>query len=163
VTWLNHNSGAIQALATLVLVLITAGYALVTHRSLREAHRTYSAYVYSSLAEGSRQMQQMLFESPELRPYFYEGLEPPEDAITRGRLLSLSEMFADHVEDIAINSQVLEEYRLQNWVQSMADFFWSSPVLQEFLEDNAHYYGPMYELFDEYGIDLPPAGRRTGQ
>ena len=35
---------------------------------------------------------------PELRVYFYEGMELPEDATTRARVLALAELMADAVQ-----------------------------------------------------------------
>jgi len=41
--WLNANSPAVQAVATTVLVLLTAYYALITHRLLKQARQSANA------------------------------------------------------------------------------------------------------------------------
>ncbi len=42
-TWLNANAGAVQAITTFVLVVITAGYTLLTHRLARSSEEAVSA------------------------------------------------------------------------------------------------------------------------
>jgi hypothetical protein len=49
VTWLNDNSGAVQAAATVVLMAITGYYALLTRQLVRETVKSQRPYVYFEL------------------------------------------------------------------------------------------------------------------
>lgn len=58
VDWLNDNSAAVQAVTTVVLVIVTGYYAALTRRMVREAERSQRPYVYFELfGEGGNYLE----------------------------------------------------------------------------------------------------------
>jgi hypothetical protein len=67
IDWLNADAGAVQAMATLVLVAITAWYANLTLRLARSAERTELAGKQQSARAASRAAEELLRDVSEFR------------------------------------------------------------------------------------------------
>jgi hypothetical protein len=67
IDWLNANAGAVQAMATIVLVAITAWYAHLTLRLARSAERTELAGQQQSAWAASRAAEELLRDVAEFR------------------------------------------------------------------------------------------------
>jgi hypothetical protein len=113
--WLDSHSGSAQAIATLVLVAITAYYAWVTRMLVRETRTTLLASARATLQSRMDHMSEMMIANPGL----FQGLDEPADVngIQYDGRFHFANMFVS----------ILEEAHTQYAVEhSMPDDDWSA-------------------------------------
>jgi len=96
-------------LATLIAGLVTAAAVAGSVLFLaRQTSQSVDQFLVANELAGARAMAQgyelwdrvitCFIEYPELREYFYEGVELPEDSTTRARVLAVTELIGDTLQ-----------------------------------------------------------------
>jgi hypothetical protein len=97
-------------------------------------------------------------EYPELRQYFYEGVEVPEDPTTRARVLAMTELIGDALQsthwlyegkDVALLRSMDPELDPgADWDHWIGDILTTSPALRSFVRENPHMYPKLTRTLD---------------
>ena len=87
---------------------------------------------------------------PELRQYFYEGVEPPEDSTARARVLAMAELIGDALQsahwlyqgkDVALLGAVDPTLDIRvDWDGWTEKILRMSPVMRSFVRENPLMY-----------------------
>jgi hypothetical protein len=156
-------------LATLIAGLVTAaavaGSVLFLARQTSQSVHQFS--VANELA-GARAMAQgyelwdhvidRFIDFPELRQYFYDGVEVPEDSTARARVLAMTELIGDALQsthwlyegkDVALVRSVDPELDPgADWHQWIRSILTTSPALRSFVRENPHMYPQLTRTLD---------------
>ena len=106
--WLDAHSGSVQALATLVLVALTAYYAWASRALVRETHATLAATARMTLQGRLDRISELFLRDPELWGSLDEPPvdgEPPDRRFHVSNLLVavLEEAYTQHTVDGAMS------------------------------------------------------------
>ena len=95
---------------------------------------------------------------PELRQYFYEGVELPEDPTARARVLAMTELIGDALQsthwlykgkDVALVGSVDPELEiLVDWDGWTEKVLTTSPVMRSFVRENPLMYPHLTRTLD---------------
>lgn len=152
-------SAVIQGVISL-LSLITIGLTVVlVVRQTREMARQsiYSAYatagsIYKDVAVQMMAIDRLFYENPAMRPYFYEGAEPPDDPLEAARVKSLAELFMDFLDMVIVLETTTPPQLAIPWVEYedyFRDIYRTSPVIRRFYAENRDWYDvKVRDLFD---------------
>ena len=92
-----------------------------------------------------------LIQNPNLRPYFYENKNLPEEDSNRQAVLLLSIMYLDFFEYLLISEKKMADawdWSKETWNTWIIDMFKKSCVLRESIEQNSSWYTKeLYELY----------------
>ena len=122
-----------------------------TREAIRHLHESLSIFV----------------DSPELRPYFCGGAQPPSDLLERERVDALAEMLADCIEASLSAARELPVFGSANegdWEAYATRLFRSSPALRHFVGQGED-WPILSSLLDSLGVagnpDRPGAASAT--
>jgi hypothetical protein len=115
--WLDAHAGSVQAVATLVLLLLTGYYAWFTRGLVRETHASLQATARTTLQGRLDRISELLIEHPDVS----RGLDEPDgaDDVRDGRF---------HIAGMLV--AVLEEAHTQYMIEhTMPDEDWNAWVV----------------------------------
>jgi len=80
-------------------------------------------------------------DHPELRSYFYDGRSVPTDETTRGRVLTVAEMFADVFDTALLTTSLIDATdSYESWRQGATYFMRQSPALAAIVNDHGEWF-----------------------
>jgi hypothetical protein len=154
-------------LATLIAGLVTAaavaGSVLFLARQTRQS--VHQFLVANELAGGRAMAQgyelwdrviERFIDYPELRQYFYEGVEVPEDPTARARVLAMTELIGDALQssswlfqgkDVALVGSV-DPALVSDWDDWTQKILRMSPAMRSFTRENALQYPYLTRMLD---------------
>lgn len=97
---------------------------------------------YDSLASGEFAINNLFIQSPEMYPYFYEGMPITRDHPEYFKAVAVAIALADFLETTGAVVQKSNLLHYPWWNSYMEDQFASSPILCQFLEAKRHWYDP---------------------
>jgi hypothetical protein len=156
--WLDAHAGSVQALVTVVLVLITAYYAWVSRLLVRETHATLQATVRTTLQDRLDRVSALLAGEPEL----FEGLADPTATgeETDGRF-HVTNMLMAVLEEAYTQYALEHTMPLEDWEAWVAttDRLLSYHYLRAYWRHTRLTFGASFRAFvDERIRRLEPAG-----
>jgi hypothetical protein len=105
----------------------------------------------------------MLFEQPELRPYFYEGKECPGVALERWRVLTVAEMLGDALEVGLHTSNSIESTNaFSDWMDYSDFLLRNSPALRDTVAAHPGWYSEL-ERFAIYRPGVTTSSDSSGE
>ena len=103
------------------------------------------ASMYSTIATQTLEMDRIFIERPDLRPYFYGGVDIKEDDKNYNLVLSIAEYQLDYFDSTRTELGYIppdhdtQEDR-ETWHHYLADSFAKSPILCERIKSNSNWY-----------------------
>jgi hypothetical protein len=145
--------------ATLIVGLLTAAAVAGSVLFLaRQTRQSVEQFLIANELAGGRALAQgyelwdrvieRFIDYPELRQYFYEGVEPPDDPTARARVLAMAELIADALQsthwlyqgkDVALVGSV-DPGLGADWDDWIKKILTMSPVMRSFVRDNPLMY-----------------------
>jgi hypothetical protein len=153
--WLDTHSGSVQALATLVLVVITAYYAWTSRALVRQTRTSLQATARTTLQGRLDRISEILIEHPELS----EGLDKPasddeeSDAPSHVANLLWAVLEEAHTQYAVDRSMPEEDWRA--WAATI-DFFIHRPYLNTHWRRAGRLYGDSFQRYVDERLKLPP-------
>jgi hypothetical protein len=156
-------------LATLIAGLLTAAAVAGSVLFLaRQTRQSVEQFLIANELAGGRALAQgyelwdrvieRFIDYPELRQYFYEGVEVPEEPTARARVLAMTELIGDALQsthwlyegkDVALLRSVDPELDPgADWHQWMRSILTTSPALRSFVRENPHMYPQLTRTLD---------------
>lgn len=121
--------------------------------------RATRAGVYQSLVQLMIDIDRIYIDRPELRCYFYDGADEPEDLLARSRVSALAETYADLMDNFLTQAQHLPEHLSGPYSAYFEDLARSSPAIRRFWRENREWYPEeMRQLLDPiaFSHQVPP-------
>lgn len=114
-------------------VVTIAGFIFIREqmRSDRMSLETQTSWQIYTVSTG---ILQTLVAQPECRPYFYEGTPMPTEEPLRSRVLAMTELICDHMENIVLHRRAMDGSTFKVWADYMQGLYARSPVMQDFLK-----------------------------
>ena len=156
-------------LATLIAGLVTAAAVAGSVLFLaRQTSQSVHQFLVANELAGGRAMAQgyelwdrvieRFIDYPELRQYFYEGVEVPEEPTTRARVLAMTELIGDALQstswlfqgkDVALLSVVDPTVDIRSDWDDWTEFILTmSPVLRAFVRERPLQYPFLTRMLD---------------
>ena len=150
-----------MALATLIAGLLTAAAVAGSVLFLaRQTRQSVEQFLVANELAGARALAQgyelwdhvinRFIDYPEIRQYFYEGVELPEDSTTRARAMAMTELIGDALQsthwlyegkDVALLGSVdPESDMLVDWDDWTKFILTMSPALRAFVRERPLQY-----------------------
>lgn len=139
----------VVSIVTLITILISLYLVLrqtqeMTEQSAASVHATISS-TYQAISSQAIEINRIFFDHPDLKPYFYDNVPPPEDPLLRAKLESLAEIHMDFMDmalvqvetrppEVDIPFEVYETYFRQ--------ILETSPVMREYYKGYRLWYSP---------------------
>jgi hypothetical protein len=152
--WLDAHSGSVQAMATLVLVLLTAYYAWASRALVRETHATLQATARMTLQGRLDRISELFLRDPEL----FDTLDHPEATgleqdrrfhVANMLLAVLEEAYTQHEIDGAMSD---EDWRA--WVATL-DTLMHRRYLNAYWQHAREHYSAPFRRFVDARLDTP--------
>jgi hypothetical protein len=137
--WLDAHAGSVQALATLVLVLLTAYYAWVSHSLVRQTRAALLASSRTTLQGRLDRISELMVQNPDL----LRALDDPEAAIDEHEArFHVANMFLAVFEEAHTQYQLEHAMPEEDWHawQATVDRLFRRPYMRRLWEQA----GPMY-------------------
>jgi hypothetical protein len=155
--------------AALIVGLVTAAAVAGSVLFLaRQTSQSVEQFLVANELAGARALAQgyelwdhvinRFIDYPELRQYFYDGVEPPEDPTTSARVLAMTELIGDALQsahwlykgkDVALLGSVDPELDiLVDWDGWTEKILTTSPVMRYFVRENPLMYPHLTRTLD---------------
>jgi hypothetical protein len=155
--------------ATLIASLLTAAAVAGSVLFLaRQTSQSVEQFLVANELAGARALAQgyelwdrvieRFIDYPELRQYFYEGVESPEDSIARARVLAMTELIGDALQsadwlyqgkDVALLGSVDPASDiLVDWDDWTTFILTMSPVMRSFVREHPLQYPFLTRMLD---------------
>jgi hypothetical protein len=116
-----------------------------TNLSMQQTTVSMQASMYATIATQTLEMDKMFIEKPELRPYFYDGVDIKEDDKNYNLVMSIAEYQLDYFDSTRTElgyipkDQDTQEDR-ETWRHYLGDSFANSPILCKRIKANSDWY-----------------------
>ncbi len=143
--WLDAHSGSVQALATLVLVAITAYYAWVSRALVKETHTTLAATARMTLQERLNRVSELFVQQPDL----WKGLDDPSGMEQRDARFHAANMLVAVFEEAFTqysSDRAMHDEDWQAWVATM-DRLMNRRYLTSYWREVRDTYGQSFRDF----------------
>lgn len=119
-----NSADVVQAVASVLAVVVAAlGFYFVSRQLRKSAH--------SDIYGLSFAVKQVVFASPELRKYFYDGVAITSvDQAERDKVAVLAEMYCLYLEQIAIHARDLGIEK-EAWLRYVKQMYDASPAIRQ--------------------------------
>jgi hypothetical protein len=139
----------VQAIAELIGTLLVpfAVYfaALQWRMSARQSEQlrlVMLSDIQQDLADQFQQLAMVMINYPELRKYFYSGVEPPCCGPESEQARVLAGMFMDFVDTTVVQKDHMPTAYFEEWKNYFVDLYRASPLLRRMADDWSAFYGP---------------------
>lgn len=140
--------------ATVVISLLFLGWqSREVARQTRIANQTAGAAGLRDSLTHLHSVIQIFIERPELRPYFYGGMDAPTDAEQRAQVDTIAEMLADCMEASLEAGHTLDPFasNLSDWQDYCGHVLASSPVVRSLVREHATWFPRVAQELDRLG------------
>ena len=156
--------------ATLIAALVTAAAVAGSVFYLaRQTRQSVEQFLIANELAGGRALAQgyelwdhvinRFIDYPELRQYFYEGVEVPEDSTTRARVLAMTELIGDALQSASWLYQGKDVAQLRgvdpaldigpDWDYWIKTILTMSPAMRAFARENSVMYPQLTKMLGE--------------
>lgn len=131
----------IAAILALTLIAVL-WYAWQARRQAEELRKGLRSSVYASSITHTLMVDQTFVNSPELRPYFYDGQDITVADPNYLRAVAVAELLLDHFQSVLAYMEDFpkEWWPREGWAEYIKDSFANSPLLCTYLESVKHWY-----------------------
>jgi len=145
---LSSISSVVLAITLIILIIQT----WIFYRQAQAALDASSAQSLAQMRETELKITEVFILKPELRQYFYGGVDVEENSPVYAEAESAAELFLDIMEHVLwqarffpqlIAPEKSEEGTKDTWKNYFHDMFISSPLLRRFLEKRQGWYSPL--------------------
>ncbi|MGB6155403.1 hypothetical protein [Castellaniella sp.] len=126
-------------------VVTIVGFILVI-RQLSADRQTLETQTSWQIYNVGAAVLQTFVNHPECRPYFYENKPLPPDEPLRSTILAVNELICDHMENIVLHVNALDDETYRVWKIYMQGLYNRCPTMQEFLRKENEGYRYSHEL-----------------
>jgi hypothetical protein len=153
--WLDAHAGGIQALATLVLVVITAYYAWVTRLLVRETRATLLSSARLTLQGRMNRISELLLQNPDLsrsldEPTTTVDVQEARFHVATMMLAIFEEAFTQHQIDHAMSDEDWRAWR------TTIDLMFRRAYMRPLWEHSGPTYGASFRRFMDELLQQPP-------
>lgn len=138
------------------LAVTVVGLALVIMQ-LRQVELSLRSSAHAALYEQASSFRTHLVAYPHLRRFFFEGASiEPSDA-DYDRVITIAELFLNHLEQIAVTIKSLgrdNRAALESFIKDALD---KSPMMKQHLAANRSRYSPALIRYISSGVSVVPA------
>lgn len=143
-----HDHIAPFVLSIIALLVSMAGVIYQQTQTTVSIHQKELA-VHSVLIERNARILELLLQYPDVREFFYDNSELPEDKKLLGRTMTLAEMWTDFFEQVLIQEHHLPPIMAVTWKKYAADMHSSSTAIREYFAESCGWY--VLELRELWG------------
>lgn len=130
----------VTSLAALVAVAVSLYY---QRGQTKEMSRSLKGSTFTALAEQMLSTDALFIEHPELRPYFYAGVDIQESDPNYHQVGAVSELLLDFFGVVLLQSDQFPQAWSKNWWPNyIRDMFATSPALRAYLDNAQEWYKP---------------------
>ena len=127
--WILLASVIINGLA---LVAVIVSLSLLRAQGLAQRDATL-VIAYQNMTAQMADMYRFFLDNVDLRPYFFEGKEPPSAQDERHRVLAAAEMYVNLIDNVLTQCPALNREGITaDWEAYFRDVYTSSPAIREF-------------------------------
>jgi hypothetical protein len=146
-TWANTNQ--IQATASVLSLILTLAYVIVTllgflwlRRQIKQIDASTRGETYGDLYSHQHQITRYFIDNPNLRPFFYDNKEANSTDSEYGTIRAVTEMVADFCEHVYVQLPNLPSDDIRKgWRLYLKNIYKNSPVLRLHFSQNIDWYG----------------------
>jgi hypothetical protein len=120
-------------------VISLAGFAVVIYQLWQLQNATHGE-THSRLYGEDYEAVRLFIDHPELRPYFYNDVEPNPASPDYTRALTAAELYAVHFEHILMQMNNLPEDIRKPWRDYIKGMYARSPIVRRHLQENRDWY-----------------------
>jgi hypothetical protein len=149
--WLDSHSGSVQALATLVLVALTAFYAWTTRSLVRETRNTLQAAARATLQARLDRISEIAIREPSV---FTLLDDPNSTGDERDGRFHIANMFLGVLEEAHMQFRQDRSMTADDWSawQATADIFLPKPFIERYWLQVHQTFEPSFQRFVEERI-----------
>jgi len=146
VEWLDSHSGGVQAIATGVLVFLTAYYAWTTRALVHETRTTLKAAARATLQSRLDRISELCIQNPRLFTSLDQEMLEGEDQDGR---FHLSSMFLGVLEEAFTQFSLERSMSPDDWSawQATIDVFLPKPYVTQYWQRSQHTFEPSFRRF----------------
>jgi hypothetical protein len=154
VEWLDSHSGSVQALATIVLVVLTAYYALSTRTLAQETRRTLQAAARATLQDRMDRISEICIREPTLFAALDDDSSSGEEQDAR---FFITNMFLGVLEEAHMQFRLDRTMTADDWSawEATADSFLPKPYVTRYWQRAARAFEPSFQRFVNSRINAP--------
>jgi hypothetical protein len=137
----------VSAIAAGVSAVLVPAALWVAARQWREMARqtersvlAIRSSIYQSFASQLQEIALLFVDRPELRKYFYDNCEPPEEEPSATQVRALAAVILDLMDTVVVQVIAIPERDRDVWFQFFRDLRASSPAIQERWSETAEWY-----------------------
>lgn len=132
------NYEAITSFGTMFISLVGFGFIIY---QIRQVNKSIRNSTMNTIHSRAFENMKILFENPEIRPYFYEGKKyKKNDKVDYQKILIFAEFVADYFQQILLQSDTMNKESQKKWNFFIQDIICNSPELQKHLFKNKEWY-----------------------
>jgi hypothetical protein len=130
---------------SIISVMIATAAVFLANRA---ASTEMSVTTYQGATQLMLEVDRIFLNHPELRPFFYDDVEPTPD-VDRNLINAAVEFMLDAFECIWDQRPHFSAPDYDSWAEYIVDRFGTSPVLRQFYRDHAGWYPTLDSLLKE--------------
>ena len=141
-TWTWADTNQVQATATVIYVILTLAYVIVTlvgflllRRQIRQVDLSTRGDTHGYLYNHQHSITRFFIDNPNLRPFFYDNKEVSPNDSEFTSLRAITEMVADFSEHIYLQLPNLPGDIREAWESYVRHLYKNSPVLRSHFEN----------------------------
>jgi hypothetical protein len=144
--WLDTHSGSVVALATFVLVGVTAYYAWTTRLLVRETHTTLAAASRATLQARMDRISQICIHEPNL---FTLLEDPSATGDEQDGRFHIANMFLGVLEEAHMQYRLERSMTAEDWSawQATAEIFLPKPFIARYWQRVSRTFEPSFQRF----------------
>lgn len=134
------------------------------HAAVQAEHASHAtlATVYQNMAMQMHDIDRYFVDNPELKKYFGEGAELPDDVAEQTKLRCIAEMLVDFMDNFVTQAPLLDKRLCSGWREYFVSLYDASPAIRAYVSSHHTWYTD--ELHDMLGTPhgATPDPPRTG-
>jgi hypothetical protein len=153
----NETLNTIAACAGPLITLLGFLFLRSQLKGEREALETQTASQIYGVGSG---ILQLFVNHPDCRPFIYENAPLPPREPQRSKVLAVTEIVCDHLENIVLHAQATDSRTIDVWTAYMRGLYARSAVMRDFLlpENEGYRYSPrLLETLRGAGVPADPS------
>lgn len=126
----------VQAIAAIGSLLIAVVGFLILIFQIKQLERAIRGDTQSGLYAHTFEIMKFIADSPQIRPYFYDGKELRAGDESYDLVMTATEIVADFFEHVVLQKANLPDEVWQKWCLQIQKTYSNSPALQEYYAKN---------------------------
>lgn len=136
----------LQGIGTFGAFLTTIVGFLFLYFQVRQIERSIRSTIDQTLYEHNARIMEFLTNHPEMRKYFYDGVDIVATDPQYSQVLSVAEILACFMELVAMHRKDIRPDIMRRWIYYIREVCSTSPILRRHISDHSTWYAQ--ELHD---------------